>query len=261
MWLGAIIRDTDLRVPEPAAPIYQGRVGEAPIYCTLLHWLDGEPVPPAVLTLEQAWQIGALAARLHQHSAGFAPPDGFALSRLDWTGMFGEKSPYRSTEGELLFSRQQRDVMEEVANAVRQVMDTMEKDADGFGVIHADLIWKNILFDGDRVGAIDFDDCAYGYYLYDLAPALLGYMDEPNYRQIRRSIWEGYTSVRPLPELYSTFLETLIAGRYTLSCWWIAANAHNPAIGGRAPNIIAYRVGELQRFLETGKLRRGEIIV
>lgn len=260
MWLAAIRHDTDLRVPEPAAPVYLGRVGEAPVYCTLLRWLGGEPVPTAALTLKQADQIGAFAARLHNHSAGFAPSEGFTLPRLDWNGMFSENSPYYSIEGERLFTPDQHEVMTHVAERVQKVMERLETDPGNFGVIHADLIWKNILFDGERIGAIDFDNCAFGYYLYDLAPALLGYLDEPNYPQIRQAIWEGYTSVRALPTNYSDYLETLVAGRYVLSCWWIAANRHNPAIEERASEIIAYRIGELRRYLQTGNLRRGEII-
>lgn len=260
-WLEAIRRDADLRVPQPAAPIYQTMVGEKPIYSTLLHWLDGEQVLPSALTLAKAQKIGVFAAQLHEHSASIVPTSSFVLPHLDWKDMFGTTSPYYSVEGAALFSREQHEVMTKVAERVREVTSILDGKPDQFGVIHADLIWKNILFVGNTVGVIDFDDCAYSYYLYDLAPALLGYLDEPNYTQIRAAIWQGYTSMRPLPDTYGDYVETFVAARYALSCWWIAANRNNPAIGERAPEIIAYRIGELRRYLETGNLRRGEIII
>jgi len=40
------------------------------------------------------------------------------------------------------------------------------------GLIHADLHLGNALFWSDEVRVIDFDDCGFGYWLYDIAFAL-----------------------------------------------------------------------------------------
>ena len=45
-------------------------------------------------------------------------------------------------------------------------------DIDRFGLIHADMRLGNLLVDGERVTLLDFDDCGFGWFLYDLAASL-----------------------------------------------------------------------------------------
>jgi Ser/Thr protein kinase RdoA (MazF antagonist) len=123
-----------------------------------------------------------------------------------------------------------------------------------FGLIHADLIWKNVLYHVSGVGAVDFDDCAFGYLLYDLAPMLLSFKDEQNGGELRQALWEGYTSINTLPDSYSAYTETFVAARHMASIRWIAGNTSNPSVRDRAPEIIAHRVRQLARFVETGVL-------
>jgi Ser/Thr protein kinase RdoA (MazF antagonist) len=261
IWLSAIQRDTDLCVPAPAAPIYDGRVGDETVCCTLLHWIEGEPVPPAQLTLEQARQIGVFIGRLHEQSSKFYPPSDFALPYLDLEDMFGANSPYFTAEAEVVFTNEQRYVMDQIEDRVRIVISELKHAKANTGIIHNDLIWKNILLNKTTTCAIDFDTCSYSYYLYDLAPTLLGYKDESHYTQTKQTLWEGYTSIQPLSNHYSQHLDTLIAGRHTLSCWWIAANTHNPEVGKHASKIISHRISELSRYLQTGEFHRGELLI
>ena len=119
---------------------------------------------------------------------------------------------------------------------------------------------KNIVFRGDTVCAIDFDDCSWGYYLYDLAPLMLQFKDEPRYHELRDALWAGYTARHFLPEAYRGYLESFVAARHMFSCWWVAGNLHNPRIRERAPELIRNRMAELRRFLETGSIsQQGDI--
>ena len=59
-----------------------------------------------------------------------------------------------------------------VAARMRRVMMQLGDSADKVGLIHADLHLDNALFWRDNVRVIDFDDCGFGYWLYDIAVAL-----------------------------------------------------------------------------------------
>ena len=51
---------------------------------------------------------------------------------------------------------------------------------DRFGLVHADMRLANLLVDGDeRASCLDFDDCGWGWYLYDLGAALSFVEDSP----------------------------------------------------------------------------------
>ncbi|MBZ0289425.1 MAG: phosphotransferase, partial [Anaerolineae bacterium] len=145
-------------------------------------------------------------------------------------------------------------VFAQVDARVGAVMDKLGQGRENFGLIHADFIAKNFLFQDNDLYAIDFDDCGWGYYLYDLAPLLTQTRGEPNFADIYDAFWEGYTGVRNLPDSDRAYLETFIAARHLASCRWLAGNLHNPRIRERAPELIAYRTDELRHFLETGAI-------
>lgn len=265
-WLRAIHQETPLCAPVPAASrdgkwltMAQVEGLEDAVVCTLLAWIEGQPIQWDTINTEQVRAAGAYLAQLHNFSAQFVPPPDFARPRLDWEGLFGEDSPYNPGEGVAIFTADQRDVFAQVDARVGQVMDALGQKPDTFGLIHADFIIKNFLFDGDNLCAIDFDDCGWGYYLYDLAPLLTQMKGQPNYAAIADAYWEGYTGIRPLLNQDRAHLEAFIAARHLASCRWIAGNLHNPNIRERAADVIAARTIELRHFLETGAItQRGE---
>lgn len=245
VWLRAIRAETTLSVPLPLADRLTLQDGT---HAVLFAWLDGAPVLPDALSLAQVRQVGVFAAKLHTHSQTFAPPQGFTRPRLDWEGLFGENSPYNPGDGAALFTAAQIALMREVTEVVRTVMQQQGASADDFGLIHADLIFKNTLYDAHRrISVIDFDDCGFGFYAYEVACAQYFYRSDPRYVALRAALWDGYASVRPLPPHIDTFL----AARHVASIRWVAGN---PALRDRAPEIIAARMDDLHRFLNTGSL-------
>jgi Ser/Thr protein kinase RdoA (MazF antagonist) len=213
------------------------------------------------ITNMQIQSIGTFLATLHQHSAQFKLPTNFIRPKLDWEGLFGKRSPYQSDDEEKTFTTHQKEVLDEVAEKVRAVMEQLGETSDVFGLVHGDFIAKNILIDDDAVCVIDFDDCGFGYYLYDFAPLLLQFSNSPRYEMVKELFWQAYTITRPLPENHRNYLEAFVAGRHVASCRWIAGNLQNPTVRERAPKILQDRTEELQNFLLTGKLeRRSETI-
>ena len=260
-WLRAIHQHTHLHTNVPV-PTLDGSLltqttlegVDKPLTCTLFEWIDGQTLQWEQIDLEQIRKAGVFLGQLHEFSTGYNPPAHFVRPTLDWEGLFGENSPYNPGEGAAIFTADQRAVFAQVDTRVGAVMDELGQGSDHFGLIHADFIAKNFLFRGDDLYAIDFDDCGWGYYLYDLAPLLTQTRGEPNFAAIYDAFWEGYTSVRHLPDSDRAYLETFIAARHLASCRWIAGNLHNPRIRERAPEIIAYRTAELRHFLETGAI-------
>ena len=91
----------------------------------------------------------------------------------------------------------------------------MGEGGEAFGVIHRDPKLENLLFDGARVGAVDFDLCGLGYYLLDLCTV----RDSLKTHHADRlgALWEaflaGYGRERPLHQGLPRHLETLEAMR------------------------------------------------
>lgn len=269
-WLRLIGQRTDLRVPQPIPVVGAEDRGELfveltqglppadeTIYCTLFEYLAGESRPAQDLTSEDVYRIGRFLARLHSE-AQFEPPPGFDRPRLDWQGLFGADSPYHSPGAEDALAASQSAVFAAVAERARETMRRLADCADSFGLIHADLLAKNIVFQADALAALDFEYCGWGCYLYDLTPLLWQLKGDraADYPELEAALWAGYTSIRAPAAAKRGCLETLIAARQLASCRWLLAHRHHAAIGSQAPALLAERCAELQGFLETGILQR-----
>jgi Ser/Thr protein kinase RdoA (MazF antagonist) len=267
-WLADLKAQTHLCAPQPVKTVDDSWLAMAAVEgiptalpAVLLTWIEGESRQAEDLTSTDVEQIGAFLARLHEFSAIYTPPADFVRPRLDWEGLFGANSPYNPGDGAAIFQPEQIAVMDAVADRVRHVMRALDADAHTFGMIHGDFITKNTLFQGDHVCALDFEYCAFGYFLYDLAPVLLGLSPLPHYATLKAALWQGYTAHRRLPDHYRDYLETFVAGRHVASCRWIASNLDNPQVRERAPQILADRTDELRDYLRTGRLERKSAIL
>ena len=268
-WLRHIAANTDLAAPAPlptidaAAEEYFASAlnGALPppslVYACLFRFIAGEPKSSARLTLDDMWRVGQFLARLH--TAGqFEPPPGFSRPRLNASGFFGVNSPYHAVDNTGLISPNQAKVHSQVERRVRGAMKQLGENADAFGLIHADLLAKNILFAHGRLAALDFEYCAWGYFLYDLAPLLWQLKGEraADYQRLEDALWGGYSSLRPHIDEQRRLLEDFIAARQWASLRWLLGNLQHPTIQEVARSLIVARTEELKSYLDDGILRR-----
>ena len=181
-----------------------------------------------------------------------------ALRDRGWTqpGSSASIRPYASYAGDALFSSELRGLMAAVAQRTQMLMQCLDAQPDARGLIHADFIAKNCLFTDAGACALDFDDCAWGYFLYDLAPAMLQFSALPGHTDLAKALWAGYTARRPLPQTQRNDLETLIAARLVASCRWLAANQQVPQVRAQTAELLAQRAATLRDYLDTGRVRR-----
>jgi Ser/Thr protein kinase RdoA (MazF antagonist) len=194
----------------------------------LTAWVEGDVlVPGKGLTADAVSGLGRALASLHNLAARYRPPDGFELPRWDADGMF-LTSPYRPdiAIADLLEPRD-LDLYQEIAERTRTIFAAL--DADARGIIHGDYILGNCYLQPAgsdwQVAVFDFDDCGWGYFLYDLCPLLgnlAGYPgtvpDNPDYPLLRDAFLAGYRTKRPLPVDLEQHLPTLMAARNANHC-------------------------------------------
>ena len=268
-WLRHIGSNTDLRAPVPIASAdnagadYIARAESSELqppflaYGSLFHFIAGQPKSAAQLSVDDLRRVGEFLARLHS-AAQFAPPRGFSRPRFDATGFFGASSLYHFAENTRLIKQDQAKIHSQVARRVSSAMKTLGEDTDAFGLIHGDLLAKNILFQKSQIAALDFEYCGWGYFLYDLAPLLWQLKGEraADYQRLESALWSGYTALRPQCSARRRLLEDFIAARQWASLRWFLANLQHPTVRDKAPSLIAARTDELKSYLDEGVLRR-----
>lgn len=244
-WLNAL-RTEGFRVPKP----FHGRLVVAehdavpePRACALFRWMDGEF--RREWSPEDARKTGALIAHLHEFVRTWKPPGDFHRSDLHRWAFEKREFPKNAHLSEADHELLQR-VEEEASESIRN----LPRHPDWYGLIHADMHQNNVLFDRDEANVIDFDDCGYGYFVYDFAACLAYRGHVPTFPQIREALFAGYESVRPLPpgtrEMLVPFLRWRLAG----VSHWVLTRTDNPRMRETGHEWVEWMCNQIRRFAD-----------
>jgi Ser/Thr protein kinase RdoA (MazF antagonist) len=232
-WISALRRDTRLTVPEPV-PTADGSLltvvtsdgVPAPRVCVLFRWGAGRFLD-AGLTPSHLVRLGGFIARLHDHAYGFVPPAGFERWRIG--DLSGEVPAYVAGVVGEQYGSGAVSIVEVVMGMVQQARRELGTGREVFGLIHSDLHQENYLFYRGQVRAIDFDDCGWGHFVYDLAVTLSELRGRPDYAVLRAGLLRGYRDVRPLPAEHERYLEVFRGLRVLQLTVWFLEQRDHPA--------------------------------
>ncbi|MFH0880947.1 MAG: phosphotransferase [Lentisphaerota bacterium] len=171
--------------------------------CVLFSWVAGVHVSAREITLSQMGAMARAVSLLHNFSSGYRPPAGFVRPVYDEQWFFGSSS--WSTSGDFVSRLHPGEAayLRTVNDAVRERLRAYPRNEASFGLIHYDLHVGNFLFHEDRANMIDFDECGFGYYLFDVAHILFEFIDDSRYNAFRKVVTEQYAaarSVEPVPD-------------------------------------------------------------
>jgi len=229
----AALKDANVSVPVPRlTPDGRGYVsvvvpssGESR-HVGVAHWVEGTVLHDLLEHSAAEWprhfsELGRLAARIHNQASGWEIPSDFRRHAFDEEGLMGHE-PFWGRFWEVpSLEPAQKDLLGRARAKIYQVLAGLPKDAEGYGLIHADLHPGNLLVNGDGLHAIDFDDSGFGWHLYELAVALFRCQDGPRFDEIRDSVVAGYRSERPLTDAVLALLPIFLLIRSLVLIGWI----------------------------------------
>jgi Ser/Thr protein kinase RdoA (MazF antagonist) len=236
IWLEALKREVGLPVPAPICTmegkllttvttpgIPRGRV------VSMLRWLDGQKIQKG-LRPAHLFALGQVVAQMHTFSAGWQPPANFTRPTWDWDAQLGGSLFEHSREALVAsMPAQFQEPFEATSRQARQAMEALGKGPDAFGLIHADLYPENVLFRTGRAYPIDFEDCGYGYWMWDIAVALCTWAWDSNWERMRDAFQQGYAQYRTLPGDQWALLDLFVATQFaTMVLWASEFLKHDP---------------------------------
>ena len=227
-WLEALTHETTVLVQIPRRTldgemiVVGKQVGVSEPYpVTVLAWLEGEILPQDHRSPHHFYRLGRLVAKLHRHTQHWKPR--FELDRpfYDSTSVVGIDSVF-GTDGAIYqqLSEEVQGNLKSLHERLQEVEQRLGKNLERFGLIHSDLSFGNVLFTSDAVMPIDFDDCGFGFYLYDLAVILAGPWERPGFQQRRDALLQGYREICDLLDEHLSLIPTLMAMRASSLGQW-----------------------------------------
>ena len=172
--------------------------------------------------------LGEVTARMHKHTQSWKRPLWFTRLTWEFDTSLGEDKPHwgRWRDGmgvvaakEKLFCR--------TVELIGKRLKAYGKTAERFGLIHCDLRLANLLMDGNAVKVIDFDDCGFGWFMYDAATPLSFYEHEPQVPELIEAWKEGYRRVTALSKADENEIPTFIMLRRLLLVAWMRFASRN----------------------------------
>ena len=234
-WLHRVENTTNLAVPKPILSkngIYLEQVPFNGIdrYCDLLHWVDGKFIFKKAMP-RHFEKLGELIALLQKSARPLR-----VKHRRYWDsqGLVGMKPKFGPIHSLLGATKKEQAIINENRELVFSKLRRFEqKFPERQGLIHADLHFGNFLVRKDGLGAIDFDDCGFGFYAYDLAiPLVHIYNPEKpeRFKPYVEAIKAGYLKKAKWDKHDDEILPYLFTARRLLMLGWLQSRSDNPKL-------------------------------
>ena len=195
-------------------------------------------------------RLGQVTARMHAHARSWRLPQGFCRKRWDVDDMVGPQAHWGPWRAALGLSADGAECIERALLGIRQRLERFGRGGQQFGLVHADLRLANLLVDGAHLRIIDFDDCGFGWFLYDFAAAISFIEHQPFIPELLEAWLTGYRTVASLPTQAAAEIPTLVVLRRILLTAWLASRGELAFAQGLGSAYTAGTVKLAQDFVE-----------
>ena len=182
-------------------------------------------------------ELGRIAAQTHTHSQNWQRPDNFERMSWDLPAVFGENAHWGDWRKAPNVTNDIRRILERVERVVIHRLNAFGQTPDNYGLIHADMRLANLLVEGNKTRLIDFDDCGFGWFLYDFAAAISFIEDHPQIPSLREAWITGYREFRPLSDEEVFEIDSFVMLRRMALLAWIGSHMEATEPQALAPDF------------------------
>src|SRR3954464_13976401 len=232
-WMAALREQAGVVTPE-LIPAQDGRdVVAATVGGNTLH-VDAVTFIPGCTAEEQADvvgfdQLGRITAAMHDHVQHWTAPDYFTRFSWDVDATLGSDARWGNWRHAPGLTAPDEAIVDRAAAEVASRLTEFGCGTDRFGLIHADLRMANLMVDptdaSGPITVIDFDDCGWSWYLFDLAAVVSFIEDTPDAERMIADWLRGYLEVRDIPAEHLEMVPTLVMLRRLMLTAWVASHA------------------------------------
>jgi Ser/Thr protein kinase RdoA (MazF antagonist) len=228
-WMDALRAEAGVRTPRvmPAADgqrvVTVAQDGEVARHCVRFEFLPGTE-PAGDLTGRHFEELGEITARMHKHARGWARPAWFTRFHWDYPAAFGDQARWGRWQDGVGVGPAEHRVLARLDAALQQRLKAFGQGPERYGLVHADTRLANLLVHSGSVAVIDFDDCGFSWYLYDLATSVSFFEHAPEVPGLVDSWLTGYRRTGRLAVPEEAEIWTFIMFRRLLLLAWIGTH-------------------------------------
>ena len=258
-WMDEIHKETDVELPV----VYRGRnggflqkmhtSGGVDVYCSVISFLYGNPLGELTddLLLDGLKKLGEITAKLHVQSIN--RDKSVKIKRFSWdiNNLFGDNGDgiwgtWRDFPG---LTSKDYHILEKCTENIKKELNHYGRGNDRYGLIHGDLHFYNVISHEGKHQIIDFDDCGYGFYMYDMGCALVTY--SKNLEELEAAWIEGYEKVRKLSDEDKRLIPMFVLTRRITRLAWLASHADSDTAKTVEPEYLKVTIDMAREWLES----------
>lgn len=256
IWIHRITADTDVLTP----CVYQDNennfvssvlIDGVSLHCALFAYVDGESLNS--LTEEQKYtyleKMGEMMAKLHLQVMNWKESRNIKRFRWDLEELIGEHARWGQYTLMKGLPEAYMDTYRAAADLIWRRLEKFGRANDRYGLIHDDISINNVLLSNGELYLLDFDDCGWGWYLYDLPTAVLEDFGESMQKGLD-AVLRGYERYRPLSAEEKQELMTFNVLKKIVRIGWIATRSDNDTVKKVKPDYFSQTAALAQQYIE-----------
>ena len=194
-----------------------------PRHAVMFTFLSGtEPVEDDLLGPFE--RLGTVSAHMHDQARHWSLPQDFTRQVWDHDGALGQRAIWGRWQAGIGMTAQSEKLFARLSDTIRHRLEKFGRARDRFGLVHADIRLANLLVEDEVTKVIDFDDCGFGWFLYDIGTALSFIEHRSDVPELVDAWLRGYRKVAQLSAEEETEIPTFIMLRRLLLVAWIGSH-------------------------------------
>lgn len=243
-WSTALSQEGAVQTPRyllgrDGEPVQSARVDglKNPRFMVMFEFVEGDQPDESQDLAGPFEELGEIAARTHLHSIDWPKPAPFERLVWDIDAVFGPNATWGNWRDAPNVTPEIRAVLERVEATIKRRLAAFGSGPERYGLIHADMRLANLILSPAGTELIDFDDCGYGWFLYDFAAGISFMEDHPQVPALKAAWVRGYRKARPLSPEEEAEIDTFVMMRRLALLAWIGSHIEAPEPQALAPDF------------------------